>query len=170
MPPRSNPAKRRTRPTRSATRSHRPVPVVVTPPAHKPLLREWIVLISTTLSGIAAVVALIYASATVDAAKRQIQDAETQTKLAQQSQIIDQFNTAVANLESGTLTSRFNGVYELQIIMRHSRSEQPEIIQVISNFIRIESQQSKGLRRAGHGGIKPSEDVQAALTLLANRN
>ena len=85
--------------------------------------------------------------------------------------VIDQFSTAVGNLESSTLTSRLNGIYELQIIMRHSRSEQPEIIQVISNFIRnSKSQQSKGQQRAGQGRIEPTADTQAALTFLADRN
>lgn len=150
---------------RSTAFVQRPV-IVVQPPPPPP--RDWVQIIVTSLPGIAAVIALVFAYMTIQSTN--------------QGQITDRFNAAVTNLGSTDEEVRMGGIYALQSIMQDSPSDQPGIIQILSAFIRDRAPARESTTTLGppsapsvNGGtpvLGPAapSDIQAALDVLGNRD
>ncbi|MEV6695391.1 pentapeptide repeat-containing protein [Micromonospora sp. NPDC051196] len=94
-----------------------------------------------------------------------------QITLAAQGQIADRFNRAVDQLgQAGPdkLSIRLGGIYSLERIMKDSPADEPTVIEVLCAFVRTNAPRPAV-------PVKPSklplasEDVRAALTVLARR-
>jgi len=110
---------------------------------------------------VAAVVALIFTSLAVRATGAQLQ-------VAEQGQITDRYNLAVANLGSTSIDIRLGGIYALQRLMQDSPRDQPTVIAVLCAFAREPTASNpKPEKSLAHS--LPT-DVQAALTVVGSRN
>jgi hypothetical protein len=156
-------------------------PIVIQQP--KQSLRDWILISVTALPGIAAVIALIFTFASVQAVRGELQVTRGQLSIAAQGQITDRFNAAIANLGSSSIDVRLGGIYALQRVMTDSRRDQYTVIQVLAAFIRDHAPAvprpiilhgappipTLAVRLVSGRAPKVSTDIQAALTVLGNR-
>jgi hypothetical protein len=160
--------------------------------------RDWVQIIVTALPGIAALIALIFTYASLNgqlqansnqlqATKDQLQATKDQISIESQGQITDRFNAAVTNLGSSAIDVRVGGIYALQRIMVDSHRDQPAILEILTAFVRDRSP-AAARRITGNGPLTvPSAlvsvlqgkvthisyipaDIQAALTVIGNRN
>ncbi len=134
----------------------------VTPPP-----RDWVQLSVASLPGLAAVIALIFTSLAIRATNAQLQ-------IAEQGQITDRYNAAITNLGSASVDVRLGGIYALQRIMQDSRRDRSTVIAVLCAFVRDQAA-ARSLHPAAAPRTlsvrnQPPADLQAALTVVANRN
>jgi uncharacterized protein YjbI with pentapeptide repeats len=129
--------------------------------------RDWVQVIVTALPGIAAVVALVFASLTIRATDEQLTQSEQQVGLDQSRQITDRFDAAIHDLGSPGAVVELGGIYALQRIMRDSRRDQPAVVEVLTAYVRGHaiSVFSRAFKPPA-----PAVSVQAALSVLAARN
>lgn len=102
--------------------------------------------------------------------------------ITREGQITDRYNSAVENLGSSSQDVRLGGIYALQRIMQDSPRDQPTIVNVLSTYIRGHGPSPKiyigKLRSINEihdildtpNAKPPANDVQAALTVLGERN
>lgn len=141
--------------------------------------------VSTLVTSLAAIAALLFTGLS-------LQQTRAQNQLAQSGQITDRFNAAVTNLGSDTETIRIGGIYALQRIMQDSPRDQPAVVQVLAAFVREQAplKGAPGLPETQDPmftppptptaapvsvspvpqAISPAIDVQTALNVLAARN
>lgn len=74
-----------------------------------------------------------------------------------------QLSAPIADLNSGTLTTRLGGIAALQQYMNTSPSDQPAVLRALCAFIRTQSP-------AGASDQPITTDIQAALTAIGTRN
>jgi uncharacterized protein YjbI with pentapeptide repeats len=131
---------------------------VITQPRH-----DWLQILATALPGLAAFGALIFTwlsiSATTSATNNQIQ-------IAEQGQVTDRYNAAIANLGSSSIDVRLGGIYALQRIIEESPEDQPTVVAVLCAFVRDHTDGINPQARY----VLPKTDVQAALTVVGTRN
>ncbi|MFJ9643871.1 pentapeptide repeat-containing protein [Streptomyces sp. NPDC004244] len=137
------------------------------PPAGRPRADEhttshrlqWAALAAAALPGIAALAALLFTWASVEQSGEQL-------RIAEQGQVTGRFNAAIGNLASPAVDIRLGGVHGLQRLMQDSPDEQPTIVTLLTAYVR---EHTRGLAGA-RSDARPATDVQAAMTVLANRD
>jgi uncharacterized protein YjbI with pentapeptide repeats len=131
-----------------------------------PKPRDWVALAASSLPGIAAVIALVFTALSVQATNGQLRVTQNQLKITEQGQYTDRYNAAITNLASRSIDVRLGGIYALQRLMRDSPRDQTTIVAVLCSFARdkIAPKQQKSPAPS----LPP--DVQAALTVVGNRN
>jgi uncharacterized protein YjbI with pentapeptide repeats len=92
-----------------------------------------------------------------------------------QGQITERFTRAIDQLGNSTLDIRLGGIYALERIARDSDADYPQIIEVLTAFIRVHAPRRLGpadpdAGEAVESRTKPRADVQAALTVLGRRD
>jgi uncharacterized protein YjbI with pentapeptide repeats len=130
--------------------------------------RDWVAITASSLPGLAAVIALIFTFFSVQATKGQLQATQHQLQVAEQGQITDRYNAAIANLGSNSIDIRLGGIYALQRLMQDSPRDQPTVIAVLCAFAR-DPAASKPQPQESSASSMPT-DVQAALTVVGTRN
>ena len=145
----------------------RPRRPVATPPR-----RDWIQISVTALPGVVALIALVFAYLSIRATNDQLQ-------IAEQGQITDRYNAAIANLGSLSIDVRLGGIYALQRIMQDSSRDQPTVVAVLCAFVRDHANMAASAPSASQPSILPlvpsavsgaPTDIQAALTVVGTRN
>jgi hypothetical protein len=91
--------------------------------------RDWVAIAATSLPGVAALVALIFAWLSITATNDQL-------KIAEQGQITDRYNAAITNLGASSIDVRLGGIYALQRLMQDSRRDQPTVVATLCAFVR----------------------------------
>ncbi|MEU8990454.1 pentapeptide repeat-containing protein [Streptomyces sp. NPDC048558] len=93
-----------------------------------------------------------------------------QAELTREGQVTERYVEAIKLLASGHLTERLGAIYALERIMRDSEKDHATVVEVLAAFVR---QHSPWKPDAGTGAtepeVRPSDDVQAALTVLGRR-
>src|SRR3984893_10562957 len=130
--------------------------------------RDWVAITASSLPGLAAVVALIFTGLQVHATNGQLQETKNQLHIAEQGQITDRYNAAIANLGSSSIDIRQGGIYALQRLMQDSPRDQPTVIAELCAFAR-EPTASNPKPQESSAPSLPT-DVQAALTVAGTRN
>ncbi|MGW0117713.1 pentapeptide repeat-containing protein [Streptomyces sp. NPDC003327] len=118
-----------------------------------------------SLPGLAALTALLFTWVQVGQASRELQ-------ISEQGQITNRFNAAIGNLGSESMDVRLGGIYALQRIMQDSVRDHPTIVSVLAAYVRQHAPlPSEGTRpqQPASAEQEPSADVQAAMTVLADR-
>lgn len=95
-----------------------------------------------------------------------------------QGQITERFTRAIDQLGSEKLDIRLGGIYALERIARDSAEDQPQVVEVLSAFVREHApwKAPAGEKEDGQSGEDgeeaphPNTDIQAALTVLCRRN
>ena len=125
----------------------------------------------SALPGLAALIALVFASLSIRATNGQLQETRQQLQIAEQGQITDRYNAAITHLGSASTDIRLGGIYALQRLMQDSPRDQPTIIAVLCAYIRNQTTETaaKPRRPPTHAG-QPPTDIQAALTVIDTRN
>jgi hypothetical protein len=80
-------------------------------PTPTPPKRDWVAIIVTMLPGVAALIAVGFTYASVQATENQVQIARQGQNTAQQGQITDRYNAAITNLGSRSIDIRLGGIY-----------------------------------------------------------
>jgi Pentapeptide repeats (8 copies) len=114
----------------------------------------------------AVIVSLLALSATREATRSSEEANRRTQQLTRQGQITDRYRAAVEQLGHPIRIVRVGAVYTLERLMRDSESDQPTIVEVLFGFIR----DAASIPCDPNGGDHPATDVQAALTVLANRD
>ena len=105
-------------------------------------------------------------------------------RLSREGHITDRYSKAIEQLGSDKIEVRLGGIYALERLMRDSPSDQPTIMEVLAAYVRHHTMKDKPINRAardrkvaghrhpGRGSTvnSPTEDVQAALTVLGRRH
>jgi uncharacterized protein YjbI with pentapeptide repeats len=139
--------------------------------APTPPPRDWIAIIITALPGLAALIAVGFTFASVKATQSQVQIAHQEQITAEQGQITDRYNAAIANLGSHSIEIRLGGIYALQRLMQDSPRDQPTVIAVLCAFVRDQAPASaKPLTLGAALNYRQPTDIQAALTVVGTRD
>ena len=149
------------RPAAWARRRRRPVGT--SPP------RDWIQILVAALPGLAAIIALVFASLSVRATNSQLQETRQQLQTTEQGQITDRYNAAITNLGSSSVDVRLGGIYALQRIMQDSPRDQPTVVAVLCAFVRDHAKTATAKPPQMPGTSLPT-DIQAALTVVTTRD
>ena len=92
--------------------------------------------------------------------------------LSRAGQLTDRFTKAIEQLGHAELDVRLGGIYALERIARDSKEDNPQVIEVLTAYVR-EHAPTNGAGRVeesqGTNPKKPATDVQAALTVLGRR-
>src|SRR5262249_10087803 len=140
------------------------IPAAPTPP---PPQRDWVAIAASSLPGVAALIALIFAWLSVTATNDQL-------KIAEQGQITDRYNAAITNLGSPSIDTRLGGIYGLQRLLQDSPRDQPTVVAVLCAFVRDKTAPpAKPQKQSGlpQGPLPPpATDIQAAVTVIGTRN
>jgi hypothetical protein len=97
--------------------------------------------------------------------QQSVQATRDQLVVAERGQVSDRFGRAVEQLGADTIDVRLGGIYALERLMRDSPAEQPNVIEVLSAYIRTHAK-----RRPRDPAMAVDVDTQAALTVLGRRN
>jgi hypothetical protein len=98
---------------------------------------------------------------------RQAQD---ELRVAAEGQISDRFTKAIEQLGAADLDVRLGGLYALERLARHSPSDQPTVVEVLSAFIRDHVRRQLTVTRTRPRLYRVATDVSAALTVLGRRD
>ena len=111
------------------------------------------------LPGLAAFVALIFTFQSVKATNVQLQ-------IAQQGQITDRYNAAIANLGSRSIEVRLGGIFALQRLMQDSPRDQSTVVSILCAFVRDQTASNVIPKKNSPVQLAPT-DIQAALDVVA---
>jgi len=128
-------------------------------------------LLVAALPGLTALVALLFTWLSVDQSR-------TELRIAQQGQITNRFTAAINNLGSNSEDVRLGGIYALQRIMLDSARDHPAIVSVLSAYARRHARvpasgfvkERQSIAESLESPVRPSTDVQAVLSVLADRS
>ncbi|WP_158744768.1 pentapeptide repeat-containing protein [Streptomyces sp. NRRL S-1448] len=120
---------------------------------------QWAALVASSLPGIAALAALLFTWVSVEQSGKQLQ-------IAERGQVTGRFNAAIGNLASPAVDIRLGGLYGLERLMRDSPHDQPTVVTLLTAYVREHAHGKVG----GSASARPATDVQAAMTVLANRD
>jgi uncharacterized protein YjbI with pentapeptide repeats len=147
--------------------------------------------IASTLTGLAAVAALIFTAQSLRATDKQLSENAQQVNINEQGQFTDRFNAAITNLASSKTVIQLGGIYALQRIMTDSARDQPTVLNTLCAYIRFhdplpgrvpppvntselfslnEVDPWHKFHRSWPASGQPSTDIQAALTVIGSRN
>ncbi|MFF7544110.1 pentapeptide repeat-containing protein [Streptomyces canus] len=93
---------------------------------------------------------------------------QEQSELIREGQVTERYVEAIKLLASENLTERLGGIYALERIMRDSKKDHATVVEVLAAFVR-ERAAAGNQEGTDEKGVKPDEDVQAALTVLGRR-
>ncbi|MGW7098756.1 pentapeptide repeat-containing protein [Streptomyces sp. NPDC054838] len=110
-------------------------------------------LLILSLPGLAAVAALLFTWLQVGQNGKEL-------RIAEEGQITNRFNAAIANLGSGSVDVRLGGIYALERIMNDSPRDQATVVSVLSAYVR---------RHAPVPTSVPMADISAAMNVLVRR-
>lgn len=102
--------------------------------------RDWIQISVTALPGVAAIIALVFASLSVRATNSQLQETRQQLQTTEQGQITDRYTAAAGQLGSPDPEVRLGGIYALQRLATDSPHDQTTIMTVLASYIRLRAQ------------------------------
>jgi hypothetical protein len=106
-------------------------------------------------------------------------------RLSREGQLTDRYSKAVEQLGSDHIEVRIGGIYALERLMRDSRADQPPIVETLAAYIRHRASPrwpaptpAEEGRNSNYSGVpsampaqdRPTEDIQAALTVLGRRH
>ncbi|MGW8353872.1 pentapeptide repeat-containing protein [Streptomyces wedmorensis] len=116
---------------------------------------------AASLPGLAALLALLFTW-------MQVTQTGKELEISEQGQITDRFNAAVDNLGSDSPDVRLGGIYALERIMHDSARDHPTVVSVLAAYVRKHA----ALPDDATKNVPPKldEDVQAAVTVVANRS
>ncbi|MFE2503244.1 pentapeptide repeat-containing protein [Streptomyces rubiginosohelvolus] len=120
---------------------------------------------ATALPAIPALLALVFTAVTITQAKDAL-------KITERGQVASDYNEAVANLDDESSDIRVSAIYAIQRLMRQSPDTRPALVEVLSSYIRKHAKmpdESKTARLRKDLKTRPADDVQAALTVLGER-
>ncbi|MER7195523.1 pentapeptide repeat-containing protein [Streptomyces flaveolus] len=120
---------------------------------------QWAALAASSLPGIAALAALLFTWVSVEQSGDQL-------RIAERGQVTGRFNAAIGNLSSSAVDVRLGGIYGLERLMRDSPHDQPTIVTLLTAYVR---EHTHG-QADSSADARPATDVQAAMTVLANRD
>jgi hypothetical protein len=86
-----------------------------------------------------------------------------------QGQITERFTRAIDQLGSEKLDVRLGGIYGLERIARDSASDQPQVVEVLTAFVREHARWEARSVEVVDEARRPATDVQAILTVLGRR-
>jgi uncharacterized protein YjbI with pentapeptide repeats len=93
-------------------------------------------------------------------------------RLTRTGQVTDRYTKAVAQLGDAQVEVRLGGIYALERLMKDSAEDAPTVVEVLAAFVRERAPMS-AFTASGHDGsadaVRPSADVQAAVTVLGRR-
>jgi Pentapeptide repeats (8 copies) len=91
--------------------------------------------------------------------------------LSRRGQFTERYTRAIMQLASEKLTERLGGVYALEHLMRESSREHETVVEVLAAFVRESAPIRHGTdtELEASSPLRPTTDVQAALTVLARR-
>ncbi|MFD9320063.1 pentapeptide repeat-containing protein [Streptomyces sp. NPDC060053] len=107
-----------------------------------------------------------------------VEQSRTELRIAQQGQITNRFTAAINNLGSNSEDVRLGGIYALQRIMLDSARDHPAIVSVLSAYARRHARvpasgfakEQEGIEESLESPVRPSTDVEAVLSVLADRS
>jgi uncharacterized protein YjbI with pentapeptide repeats len=129
--------------------------------------------ITSFITALTAVGALIFTGLSLNAARDQVAVAQGDQRVAQQGQFTDRYSRAIEQLgrpEIDQLQIRLGGIYALERLAIDSRNFQPTVIEVLSTFVRTKSAKSAGVTTGPCAPEKPPADIEAAVIVLGRRN
>jgi pentapeptide repeat protein len=88
--------------------------------------------------------------------------------LSRQGQVTDRYTKAVEQLGSDKIEVRIGGIYALERIARDSKRDHPRVMELLTAFVRVRSDEQVPRPEPGGAG-PPRADVQAALTVIGRR-
>lgn len=127
--------------------------------------------IPVTVGVLSLLATLYFTSQTLVATQRQSGATENQVRIAEQGQYTDRFGKAVEQLgQPGAekVDVRLGGIYALQHLVRNTSDYQPTVMKLLTAFIRTHAPAEQSCPR--DKGSKPPEDIQAALSVVAQRD
>ncbi len=103
---------------------------------------------------------------------RRIRATERNVEVAQEGQITERFTRAVEQLGNENLDVRLGGIYALERIAKDSKKDHPQIMEILTAFVRehapLKKIKSDGKGESSRSSIKT--DVQAVLIVIGRRN
>ena len=92
--------------------------------------------------------------------------------LSREGHVTDRYTKAIEQLGSRELDVRIGGIYALERIARDSRRDHPTVMEVLTAFIRVHSNQKLPPSDPGSQGLErfSPRDVQAAVTVIGRRD
>lgn len=92
--------------------------------------------------------------------------------LSREGHVTDRYTKAIEQLGSQELDVRVGGIYALERIARDSRRDHPTVMEVLTAFIRVHSNQNLPPSDPGNQGLErfSPRDVQAAVTVVGRRD
>lgn len=120
---------------------------------------QWAILAASSLPGIAALAALLFTWVSVEQSGEQL-------RIAERGQVTSRFNAAIRNLSSSAVDVRLGGIYGLERLMRDSPPDQPTVVTLLTAYVR---ERTHG-QMDGSADARPATDIQAVMTVLANRD
>ncbi|MEU9199599.1 pentapeptide repeat-containing protein [Streptomyces sp. NPDC048332] len=121
--------------------------------------------IATALPTIPALLALAFTAATIVQTKDAL-------KITERDQVTSAYNDTVSNLDEESNDVRLSAIYAIQRIMRESPDTRPALVEVLSSYVRKHAkmpEKSQATRMRKDQKTRPPDDVQAALTVLGER-
>ncbi|WP_328753062.1 pentapeptide repeat-containing protein [Streptomyces sp. NBC_00285] len=92
-----------------------------------------------------------------------------QVELSRESQVTDRYVEAIKLLGSDRTVERLGGIYSLERIMRDSSKDHLTVVEVLAAFIREHASAPDQASQPDGSYSRPTEYVQAALTVLGRR-
>ncbi|MET9899631.1 pentapeptide repeat-containing protein [Streptomyces sp. NPDC006446] len=92
-----------------------------------------------------------------------------QAELLREGQVTDRYVEAIKLLASDRTVERLGGIYSLERIMRDSPKDHLTVVEVLAAFIRDHTLLPDGAMEPDNPLPRPTEYVQAALTVLGRR-
>ncbi|MFD8325156.1 pentapeptide repeat-containing protein [Streptomyces lydicus] len=99
-------------------------------------------------------------------------------QLSREGHVTDRFRNAIDQIASQRALEQLGGIYSLERIMRDSAKDRPAVVEVLASFIREHAPYDDKEARSEHHPtnsdarrtpLRPSQPVQAALTVLGRR-
>lgn len=127
-----------------------------------------------TLGGVFLIVAAVFTWQELQNSRAQIQNSQDQLDVARQGQITERFTQAISQLANEQISSRVGAIYALERIARDSTRDHGPIMETLSAFLRERAQVKIGgdspMSTLEARSLRPSADVQAAVTVIGRRN
>ena len=125
---------------------------------------------ATALTALAATAALLFTGLSAKQAQDELSNRSKELKITQEGHVTERFTAAVEQLGDNSVDVQLGGVYALQRIMQDSSRDQPAIVNVLTAYVLVHGKERMPARFDAGTAWRPATHVQAALSVLANRN
>jgi len=119
--------------------------------------------------GLALLIGLCFTGWNARIAQKNMAIAQRNMEIAEDGKITDRMSKAVEQLASDKLAIRLGGIYALERIAKDSERDHPQVIEVLTAFIR-ENSPIKESTSVEEGLIPIGTDIQAILTVICLRD